>query len=209
MVWAQPGPAPLDPVHDLGPSERRSTVLVGRLLRDLRFFEAGCSGVLAVDWIEGRRGSGRTQVLLSPCLTSPPLQAWQLDPDARADPHDVASLQGAYGRNSSPDRPTFRWRCRGLAGCTPGCPCAGKCAGERSRCSSREPTGLWIIPCIGGVRFSSFGVAWGHPCDHPWTEWCCSFGASRIRPSAFSALGRTATIGGAGGLDGWCCPADS
>ena len=82
-VWAQPSPGPLDPVHLLARSERQSTVLVGRLLRDLRSFESGCSGVLAVDLVDGRRGSGRTQVLQRPCQTSRPLQAWRVTVEGR------------------------------------------------------------------------------------------------------------------------------
>ena len=58
-------------------------VLVGRLVRDLRSFEGGCSGVLAVERIDGRRGSGQTQVLLRPCPTSPPLQAWRVSVQGR------------------------------------------------------------------------------------------------------------------------------
>lgn len=78
ILWGQPAPGARDPVHLLVSTERRPVELVGRLVRDLRRFDGGCSGLLAVETIDGVDAMGRTQLVLRPCPTPLPLQAWRV-----------------------------------------------------------------------------------------------------------------------------------
>ena len=49
--------------------------LTGRLLRDARRFDEACSALVAVEWLDGGRRQGRTELQLRPC-PDPPRQGW-------------------------------------------------------------------------------------------------------------------------------------
>ena len=51
--------------------------LIGRVLTDARRWDQSCSTLLEVDWIDGRRHRGRTELVLRPCSTLP-LQGWRV-----------------------------------------------------------------------------------------------------------------------------------
>ncbi len=49
--------------------------MTGRLLRDARRFDNACSALVAVEWLDGVRRQGRTELQLRPCPDQP-LQGW-------------------------------------------------------------------------------------------------------------------------------------
>ena len=51
--------------------------LIGRVLTDARRWDQSCSTLLEVNWIDGRRHRGRTELVLRPCSTLP-LQGWRV-----------------------------------------------------------------------------------------------------------------------------------
>ena len=76
LIWGAPLPLSSDPAELIGKGSV-PVVLTGRLLRDARIFDGGCSALIAVEHIDGQRRRGRTELLLRPCL-DPPLQGWRL-----------------------------------------------------------------------------------------------------------------------------------
>ena len=60
LLWGQPKPASSDPVHLLDSTNQRSVELFGRVVKDLRPFDGGCSALLAVDRLEVGPVKGRT-----------------------------------------------------------------------------------------------------------------------------------------------------
>ena len=77
LLWGQPKPASSDPVHLLDSTNQRSVELVGRIVKDLRLFDGGCSALLAVDRLEGGLVKGRTELHLPDC-SAPLLQGWRV-----------------------------------------------------------------------------------------------------------------------------------
>ena len=76
LVWGAPTPAANDPLHRIAqPSVR--VQLIGRVLSDARPWNGSCSTLLEVDWIDGQRSQGRTELRLKPCSTLP-LQGWRV-----------------------------------------------------------------------------------------------------------------------------------
>ena len=69
-------PTSSDPSR-LIPTPSPSVVLSGRLSSDVRRFPWGCSGLLEVDRVAGRRARGRTELQLPEC-SSPLLQGWHV-----------------------------------------------------------------------------------------------------------------------------------
>lgn len=51
--------------------------LTGRLLADARRFDDACSALVAVEWVDGVRRQGRTELQLRPC-PDPPRQGWRI-----------------------------------------------------------------------------------------------------------------------------------
>ncbi|MFL2497023.1 MAG: competence protein ComEC, partial [Parasynechococcus sp.] len=51
--------------------------LTGRLLADARRFDDACSALVAVEWLDGIRRPGRTELQLRPC-PDPPHQGWRV-----------------------------------------------------------------------------------------------------------------------------------
>ena len=76
LVWGAPSPSSLDPVHRIAGSPE-DVQLIGRVESDARRWSGSCSVLLAVEWIDGRPQSGRTELVLRPCPTLP-LQGWRV-----------------------------------------------------------------------------------------------------------------------------------
>ena len=76
LFWGAPLPQASDPSHSI--QQNRSDVqLTGRLLADARRFDDACSALVAVEWLDGIRRPGRTELQLRPC-PDPPRQGWRI-----------------------------------------------------------------------------------------------------------------------------------
>ena len=79
LLWSDPLPHSTDPSHRLTESERPSVELVGRLLRDPHPLDGGgCSALVDLERLDGRRSRGRTQLLFRSCPSPLPQQAWRV-----------------------------------------------------------------------------------------------------------------------------------
>ncbi|RZO05211.1 MAG: competence protein ComEC, partial [Synechococcus sp. MED-G133] len=76
LLWGAPLPPSSDPSRAI--QQQRSPVqLTGRLLADARRFDDACSALVAVEWLDGIRRPGRTELQLRPC-PDPPHQGWRV-----------------------------------------------------------------------------------------------------------------------------------
>ena len=66
VLWGPPTPSSSDPSR-LIQTPSAAVVMTGRLVADVRSFPSGCSVLLEVDRVEGRRAMGSTELQLADC----------------------------------------------------------------------------------------------------------------------------------------------
>ena len=76
VLWGAPTPSSTDPSR-LIQTPPASVVITGRLAADMRRFASGCSVLLKVDRVEGRRARGSTELQLPDCSVTL-LKGWHL-----------------------------------------------------------------------------------------------------------------------------------
>ena len=74
LIWGAPLPPSADPSRAIQ-EDRSALTLTGRLLADARRFDDACSALVSVEWLDGIRRPGRTELQLRPC-PDPPRQGW-------------------------------------------------------------------------------------------------------------------------------------